>query len=293
MKHGIRDIAENLCTRQLGYRTSRDTQEAERREIGEKRFTSLDRAILRWADSSPREPNLPNFRVVKNPGQRGLIESAGRHSNHVIARLAVLQRMGLAESAGGNNWLVRQDFEEVLRAMQRAADRQKTLAAHGVPISDDRLPTDVLDIQRFTSVEGRILVHGQDEQSGQNYLMLEGTDARIHFVQYTPEMELLRAAGGLRANSFLRLRRTVASGQPMLHVQDLGDSEKVLKNRAILGESARALMKSGITPTEGGWGGWVGRYHATLATVVNEIKQNYERREAKLPERRRDLSRGR
>jgi hypothetical protein len=64
--------------------------------------------------------------------------------------------------------------------------------------------------------------------------MLEGTDAKVHFIQYTPAMELLRADGGLRTNSFLRLRRLSANGQPAFDVQDFGDSEKVLNNRALL-----------------------------------------------------------
>src|SRR5271166_1627643 len=190
------------------------------------------------------------------------------------ARLAVLQRIGLAEPAGANTWHVRRDLEEVLRAMQRAADRQKTLAAHGVPISDDRLPIDVLDARTFTVVEGRILVHGQDENSGRGYLMLEGTDARVHFVQYTLEMEVLRADGGLRTNSFLRLRRRTGSGKAALTVRDLGDSEKVLNNRALLGENARALLKRGIVPTEDGWGGWLGRYQSALAHAAREISRD-------------------
>jgi type IV secretory pathway VirD2 relaxase len=33
LKHGIREIAEDLCTRQLGYRTGHDLVEAERREV--------------------------------------------------------------------------------------------------------------------------------------------------------------------------------------------------------------------------------------------------------------------
>jgi len=281
VKQGIRGIAEDLCTRQLGYRTSRDAAEAERREIGELRFTSLDRAIFRELDNSIWEPESPYFTLVKNPLQGGLNDPARLHANHVVARLAVLQRMGLAESAGPNTWHVRYDFEEVLRAIQRTADRQKTLAAHGVPLSDDRLPIDVLDMHDLTAVEGRILVHGQDEQSGRNYLMLEGTDAKVHFIQYTPEMELLRADGGLRTNSFLRLRRVLANGQPVVAVQDLGDSEKVLKNRALLGGNARELLKRGIIPTEDGWGGWLGKYQAALAST------------AQSRERKRDLSRGR
>ena len=47
VKRGVREIAEDLCTRQLGFRTALDAAEAERREIPENRFTSLDRLILR------------------------------------------------------------------------------------------------------------------------------------------------------------------------------------------------------------------------------------------------------
>jgi type IV secretory pathway VirD2 relaxase len=178
VKHGIRSIAEDICTRQLGYRTGRDAAEAERRENDEPRFTSLDRAILREAQESPPGPDSSYLIVMKNPAQAGLNGSARLHLNHVVARLAVLQRIGLVESTAPHTWHVRYDIEEVLRAMQRASDRQKTLAANGVSVSDRRLPTEILDMRQLTAVEGPILVHGQDEHSGQNYLMLEGTDAK-------------------------------------------------------------------------------------------------------------------
>jgi hypothetical protein len=183
LKHGIRETAEDLCTRQIGYRTLHDAAEAERREISENRFTSLDRAILRDVDRTALAADSGHFTVVKNPAESQMTESARRQFKHIVARLAVLQRMGLAESTGPNTWHIRRDIEEVLKAMQRIADRQKTLAAYGVPISDDRLPIEVLDMRKFTTVEGRILVHGQDGHSGRNYLMLEGTDAKIHFIR--------------------------------------------------------------------------------------------------------------
>ena len=47
VKHGIRTVAEGLCTRQLGYRTSLDAAEAYRREVHQFRYTSLDRMINR------------------------------------------------------------------------------------------------------------------------------------------------------------------------------------------------------------------------------------------------------
>ena len=117
----------------------------------------------------------------------------------------VLESMGLAERTDPNLWRVRRDFEDVLRAMQRSADRQKMLAAHGVLMSDERLPLVVLDLRGLTTLEGRILVHGEEDtgrQAGRSYLMLEGTDGRVHYVYYTPEMEAARESRRL-ANEFV------------------------------------------------------------------------------------------
>ena len=289
VKHGIRGIAEDMCTRQLGYRTARDAAEAERREISELRFTSLDRTLLR--EKRTREPEPQYFTVVKNPAQAGLNDAARCHTNHLVSRLAVLQRMGLAESAGPNTWHVRHNLEEVLRAMQQAGDRQRILAAHGVPLSDKRLPIEMLDARQFT-VEGRILVHGQDEQSERDYLILEGTDAKVHFIYYTPEMEKARSSGGLQRNSYVRLRKLLVSGQPTLDIQDYGDAEQLLKNRRVLGENARALLKRGVTPAQDGWGGWLGKYQAALEGAAREATQNPVE-QARSRDRKRDRSRGR
>jgi type IV secretory pathway VirD2 relaxase len=292
VKHGIRGIAEKICTHQLGYRTSRDAAEAERRELGERRFTSLDRAILRGIDKDTRPSEAGYFVAVKS-WDSGRNEGELHHMNHVIARLAVLQRMGLAASAGPNTWLVRHDLEEVLRAMQRVSDRQRTLAAHGVPVSDERLPIQVLDMRRLTSVEGRILVHGQDEQSGRNYLMLEGADAKVHLIYYTPEMEEARSSGELRTNSFVRLSKLFVSGRQTLDIHDFGDANQALKNRGLLRESARTLLKRGVVPTEDGWGGWLAKFQAALASTAREIVRIRELGAARSQERKRDRAGGR
>jgi hypothetical protein len=71
--------------------------------------------------------------------------------------LLVLQQMGLAEPTGTRVWLVRRDFETVLKAMQRSGDRQKMLASHGALLSDERLPLVVLDMRKLKTLEGRVL----------------------------------------------------------------------------------------------------------------------------------------
>ena len=289
VQQGIRGIAADLCTRQLGYRTELDGAEAEHREVTEKRFTSVDRRLLRDADESSPDFGSQYFTVSRNPAQTGLGETARSRTRHEVARLAVLRQMGLAEPTGPNTGRLRRDFELVLRAMQRTSDRQRTLAAHGVLMSDERLPIKVLDLRQAISVEGRVLVHGQDEQTGRNYLMLEGTDAKVHFIQYAPQMEEARSRGELRTNSFVRLRKLSAAAT--LEIRDQGNAEKLLTNSRHLGEAARDLSRRGILATEEGWGGWLGKYQAALCQRIREIEEPKEGGRAK--ERRQTRSRGR
>jgi type IV secretory pathway VirD2 relaxase len=266
VQQGIRGIAADLCTRQVGYRTELDGSEAERREVTEKRLTSIDRRLLKDAQEFVPDLGSEYFAVSRNPAQTGASEAERSRTRHDIARPVVLRQMGLAESTGSGTWRLRRDIEQVLRAMQRTADRQRTLAAHGALMSDERLPIEVLDLRQVTSVEGRVLVHGQDEQTGRNYLMLEGIDAKVHFIQYTPEMEEARSRGELRVNSFVRMRKISATAT--LEVSDLGDAEKLLKNPCHLREAAHEFLKRGSVPTEAGWGGWMGRYQKALSEVA-------------------------
>jgi len=288
VQQGIRSIAADLCTRQLGYRTELDSAEAERREVTEKRFTSIDKRLLMGVQESTPD----HLTIVRSAAHAGLSETARFRKRHEVSRLAVLSQMGLAESTGPNSWRLRRDFDEVLRAMQRTADRQRTLAAHGALMSDERLHIEVPDLRQLTSVEGRVLVHGQDEQTGRGYLMLEGTDAKIHFIQYTPGMEQARSRGELKTNSFVRFRKLSVGDREMLEVNDLGDAERLLSDTRHLGERAYELLNRGIRPTEDGWGGWLGKYQSALCKTIPEIEAR-ELNRIRMKERHRDRSIGR
>jgi hypothetical protein len=253
------------------------------------RYTSLDRMIKRDA-GKPEEAGLPFFTVTKRPGaglrRRPLAEQ------HTAERLRVLESMGLAENTGPGTRRVRQEFESILRAMQRSADRQKMLAAHGALMSDERLPPAVLDFRRFTSLEGRILVHGEEDtgrQAGRSYLMLEATDGQVHYIYYTPEMEEARSRGGLRTNSFVRLRKRFSEGHPALKIEELGDSKSILRNKRFLREPVQHLIGRGIATEEAGWNGWLGRYHRALHEAATTLEH---KRLRKRVEFKKDRSRG-
>ena len=245
---------------------------AERREIQECRYTSLDRIINRANTARPIDGSGGDSHfVVRRDVNAARGEFAKIREQHIAARLIVLQKMGLAEEAAPGEWRVRRDFEGVLRAMQRVGDRQKMLAAHGALLSDERLQVLVLDQRKFKALEGRVLVHGEDElggNAGRHYVLIEGTDAKVHLVYYSPSLEEARGRGQLRPNSLVRLRKQFESGRPVLEVDDLGDAEKILRNRRYLEATVRPLVKRGITPIEDGWSGWLGRYQTALAQAA-------------------------
>jgi type IV secretory pathway VirD2 relaxase len=267
IRSGIRALAEELCTNQLGFRSELDRVASERGEITARRYTSLDRLIARSA-SDAGDPARIQFRLDARTGSR--------REQHLAVRLAVLRAMGLADSVAPGTWLIRRDFELVLRAMQKASDRQKMLSAHGAALSDTRLQVSVLDWRTTNVAEGRVLIHGEDETgtaSGRHYLVLEGTDARAHMIYYTTDLERARAEGKLHPGAFVRVRKQFADRKPNLHVEDLGSADAILTNRLHLESTARGLIRRGIVPTEDGWGGWLGRYQAALAEAAHQVSQ--------------------
>jgi hypothetical protein len=252
VQHGIRNNAENLVTAQLGYRTLADAEESQHRDVHQKRYTSLDRIINRQktglddaSDQSGFVADLTNVGGTAN-------------SHHVKARLLFLQDMGLCDAMGPAQWLVRSDFDRVLRALQTSADRQRALADHQALISDIRMPMVVTDCRNISHLEGRIITHGEDEMTGRIYMILEGTDRKIHFVYHTAEMEEARYMGLLERNSFVRITRD-SSGCRAVSLEDLGDAEGLLKNKTHLRKTAAECLKRGIIPAGTGCG-WLGKY---------------------------------
>ena len=276
IKYGIRKIAADLCTNQLGYRTELDADAAERREVHQHRFTSLDRLIRNRAVQTRAADGLLEIAPERVDPQRGY--AIPRRESYIAQRLMVLEGMGLATAVGRNAWTVKADFDSVLRSMQRVCDRQKTLSVHGAAVSDDRLPVHTFNFRERRFVEGRVLVHGEEE-GGRTYLMLEGTDARIHHIYYTPEIEEARAHGAMKTNAFVRLQRVIANGNPVVEIQDLGDSEALLRNRKHFLESATRRPARSAATVETDWSGWLGRYQSGMRQAAAERAAEREQKE--------------
>jgi type IV secretory pathway VirD2 relaxase len=272
IKQGMRNLAEDACTLQLGPRTELDALAASEREAKEHRFTSLDRALERRG-SREHEEGAEHLRVTVDPRLVNNPVASPARERLLQARLTVLQGMGLAYPAAPGEWLVRANFSTVLKAMQLAQDRQKMLARSGGLLSDPRLRLNVLDFRRTPEVQGRVLVHGEEEQAlgaERHYLLLEGTDAQVHMIFYTPEMEEARSAGRLKPNSFVQMRIKGSGRGRILQVIDLGDATSILRNKPFLRSSVQRLLRQGVIPIEEGWGGWLGQYQSEISKATKD-----------------------
>ena len=275
IRSGIRFHAENLATEALGFRTERDAEEAQRREITQSRFTTLDRIIQRSNGAQS-----PSFVIGTDITSAGLSERERILQQNLSARLAHLEKMGLATSTAPHQWTVRSDFETILRTLQRSTDRQKMLAAHGALLSDPRLPVQVTDIRKLKIVEGRVLLHAEDEASGRRYLLLEGTDAKIHLIYHTDSIEAARRAGKLAVNSFVRLEKRFREAIPQIQVSDYGDAGALLQDHAFLREHTESTLRPTLAGDPNSWGGWLGQYYSALGTSIQKTRPPARARKA-------------
>jgi type IV secretory pathway VirD2 relaxase len=263
IRGGLREQAEEIATEALGYRSPADAQEAHRREAVQTRYTPLDR-ILQFSNDG----SFSHFQITVNPEDGSLSESARELQKHLAARLMHLQKMGLAQFVGPHQWSVQADFEKVLRTLQQSGDRQKTLAAHGALLSDKRLPLQVTNLHQLQRVEGRVLLHTEDEQTGKRYMLVEGTDAKVHLIYHTSVIEQARSEGKFAVGSFIRIEKRFANRRPALHLDDLGDANALLLNSSHFRKEADLMLRQGVQGVQPAWGGWLGQYQTKLQTEL-------------------------
>ena len=272
IRNGMREHAERLCTLALGYRTEQDVLEAQRKEVGFSRATSLDRQIQKRAvPVSPTEAH-----IAIPPGNREFFQL-------LACRMAALTKMGLAQP-NGSGWRLRLDFLQVLKAMQQDGDRQKMLNQCGILLSDPRLPTQMTRLKNIRHLEGRVIAHINDDVTGAPHMILEGTDARVHFIRHSSSMEVMRCAGSLKPNSFVVIRRAGES-QSQVKFEEFGDADKYLASNHIR-DKARRLIQRGIVGGESEeYGGWLGKYYRTLAEATDPAQPHPVVRIAPIPQR--------
>ncbi|MDE2113019.1 MAG: relaxase/mobilization nuclease and DUF3363 domain-containing protein [Alphaproteobacteria bacterium] len=169
--HGMRERAAEIVRLDLGPRSDVEIEDRLRAEVGQERFTGIDRALLREQEE-------------------GLVEAVHRDAFQQslrAGRLQKLRRLGLADETGPGIWRLAPDLESTLRRMGERGDIIKTLHRDLAEKGLDRAAADYAiydpaDVQAQPIV-GRLVRRGlSDEINDRHYLIVDGVDGRTHYV---------------------------------------------------------------------------------------------------------------
>ncbi|PWI54363.1 type VI secretion protein [Rhizobium phaseoli] len=194
IKGGLRDRAQDLTTQELGPRTDLDISRSLERQVEADRWTALDRQIAADAgpngviDVAPAPDRQPDAFLVQKVG-----------------RLRYLERLGLAQSVGGGQWVLGDDAEGTLRELGTRGDiikrMHQALTGQGIErgVADYVLSGEAQD-QPLT---GRLVARGlDDELHGTAFAVVDGTDGRTHHIRFSD----IEAAGDGPPGAIVELR---------------------------------------------------------------------------------------
>jgi type IV secretory pathway VirD2 relaxase len=264
VQEGFRRRAEESATGQLGYRQESDLLDVQRREISQMRYTGLDRKLK---DRAVFEGGRWRVSVGQPPSARPLDTAT---ELHLRLRLETLRRIGVARQQG-HEWLIDGDFEKSLRTMQKTHDRIKITAEHGVLASDRRLPFRVLRASEIGELEGRVLVTGQEESSGWNYVLIESVRGEVVQIPQVREFVEARKRGQLPAGAYARIRARQEAEKLRFDVADLGDANALLADSQFL--QANAAHLAATMPD--GWSGWLGELRRASRAAAEQQNRNF------------------
>ncbi|MDZ7281351.1 relaxase/mobilization nuclease and DUF3363 domain-containing protein [Sphingomonas sanguinis] len=169
ISHGLRERASELVTLDLGPRTDREIEDRLRHDVDQERLTAIDRRLLRRMDADRTVAATDN-----DPFQQSI--AAGR--------LRKLKAMDMAEDLGGGRYRLAEGLEDTLRRMGERGDiirlMQRELTARRL----ERAGVEQVVARELREpLVGRVIHRGfSDEHRDRHYMMIDGVDGRVHYV---------------------------------------------------------------------------------------------------------------
>jgi type IV secretory pathway VirD2 relaxase len=197
LSHGFRHRSEDLATRVLGLRLNRDIVQARTRQLEREYVTELDRSILRKAENSIVNYHTPVPDNLLSRQQR-LLE---------IRRLNFLEKNGLAEKINSKAWKLDNNLELILQQRQLANDIIKSRANHNIMTLSHEIPAPT-QVHEHKPLTGKVVGMGlENELKDRRYLLLEGIDGKVHYLEATNSIVKARDNFELSNNDIITLEK--------------------------------------------------------------------------------------
>lgn len=178
ISRGFRGRASELATDLLGPQTELEMRERMTREVGQERWTGLDRQLA----DHVRE-GVIDLRDTPAAGDQGFKRGL------LVGRLQLLEQLGLAEPQAAGRWTISPEAEPTLRAMGERGDIIRTMQR---AMKGAARPLSVFDAETTkATVIGRVAAKGlADELQDRGFLIVDGIDGRAHYVALGPGRDL-------------------------------------------------------------------------------------------------------
>ena len=199
--HGIRARAQDLVTLELGPETELERIAKLTREVVQERFTLLDRSLVARA-----RDNVLAITAA----------DAADHSRHALrmGRLKTLERLGLAQERRPGVWQLDAGLDSKLRRLGERADKIKMMQRALADAGLDRSTAGFALFDRGTRKQplvGKVVGVGFiDEITDRHYVVVDGADARVHYV----ELGRLRPENVPARDSVVRITADRLDGKP-------------------------------------------------------------------------------
>jgi type IV secretory pathway VirD2 relaxase len=169
ISHGLRERASELVTLDLGPRTDQEIEARLRHDVDQERLTAIDRRLLRRMDGQREVSTADN-----DPLQQSV--AAGR--------LRKLKEMDLADDIGGGHYRLAEGLEDTLRRMGERGDIVRLMQRELTTRRLDRAGVEqVVTTTLSEPLVGRVIHRGfSDEHRDRHYLIIDGTDGRVYYV---------------------------------------------------------------------------------------------------------------
>jgi len=176
IKEGIRGIAEDLLTKEIGPRTLEDRRVELEKSIVARSFTGIDRGILQHTKDGMYRPDASSKsdREWEREGQR-----------RKLSRLQFLSTLGLAKEGVGGIWQLSESLENDLRALAHRLDVQRRLSDH---LKERVIGRDIIIIDGPSdlsqAVQGKLVARGiSNELTDGVFVAIEDGQQRIFYAE--------------------------------------------------------------------------------------------------------------
>ena len=169
ISHGLRERASELVTLDLGPRTDQEIEARLRHDVDQERLTAIDRRLLRRMDAKRTV-----MAIYNDPFQQSVMSG----------RLRKLKAMDLAEDVGGGRYRLAEGLEDTLRRMGERGDIIRVMQRELTARRLDRAGVEqVVTTELREPIVGRVIHRGfADEHRDRHYMMVDGIDGRVHYV---------------------------------------------------------------------------------------------------------------